>query len=75
MKVEADADPVPETYTVSFKMNGHGDAIDSQTINEGEKATEPTAPVAEGYTFGGWFTDAGITRGAMAAIAQRFMTK
>ena len=51
----------PVTYTVTFDMNGHGTAIASQTINEGEKATEPAAPVADGYTFGGWFTNAGCT--------------
>ncbi len=44
-------------YTVSFNTNNHGDAIDNQTIESGKYATEPTAPTADGYTFGGWYTD------------------
>ena len=28
---------------------------------DGQKATEPTAPTATGYTFGGWYTDAACT--------------
>lgn len=54
-------EPELETYTVSFDLNGHGEAIASQTVTEGGKATEPTAPVAEGYTFGGWYIDAACT--------------
>ncbi len=57
----ADPQPEPETYTVTFNMNGHGTAIAAQTIIKGEKATEPAAPTAEGYTFGGWYTDAACT--------------
>jgi len=46
------------TYTVTFDMNGHGDTIADQIITEGEKAVAPAAPAAEGYTFGGWYTNA-----------------
>lgn len=46
-------------YAVTFNMNDHGDAIDSQDIKHGEKATRPDDPVAIGFDFGGWFTDNG----------------
>ena len=48
------------TYTVTFDKNGHGTTT-TQTINSGEKATEPKAPTATGYTFGGWYTEAECT--------------
>ena len=53
----------PETvsYTVSFNMNGQGSAIAAETVNEGAKVSEPTAPTASGYLFRGWFTDAACT--------------
>lgn len=47
-------------YTVAFNANG-GDAVNSQTINEGEKAAKPTDPTRSGYVFGGWFADSGLT--------------
>ena len=50
------------TYTVSFDANGHGTAPSAQTVIENESATEPTpAPIATGYTFGGWYTDENCT--------------
>ena len=50
--------PAPTTYTVTFDANGHGTAPAAQTINSGEKATEPTAPTESGWTFGGWYQNA-----------------
>ena len=44
--------------TVTFNANGHGTAPAAQTVATGGKATEPTAPTAEGYTFGGWYKEA-----------------
>ncbi|MGM9809278.1 MAG: InlB B-repeat-containing protein [Paludibacteraceae bacterium] len=44
------------THTVTFHANGHGEAPTSQTIIDGETATAPTAPTAEGYTFVDWYT-------------------
>lgn len=52
-----------QVYTVSFDLQGHGDAIDPQDIISGEKATKPADPIAIGYDFGGWFTDAACTAG------------
>ncbi|MEE0951781.1 MAG: InlB B-repeat-containing protein [Paludibacteraceae bacterium] len=49
------------SYTVSFNLQGHGSAIDAQTINYGAKATQPTTPTATGYTFGGWYKETGCT--------------
>lgn len=45
------------THTVTFNANGHGTAPSAQTVTDGQKATKPTNPTAEGYTFGGWYTD------------------
>ncbi|MBQ6018071.1 MAG: InlB B-repeat-containing protein [Clostridiales bacterium] len=45
-------------YTVTFNANGHGTAPAAQTITSGGTATEPTAPTAEGWNFGGWYQDA-----------------
>ncbi len=47
----------PAEYTVTFDSQG-GDSVPSQTLLSGEQATEPTEPTREGYTFGGWYTEA-----------------
>ena len=49
------------TYTVTFDANGHGTAPAAQTVSQGSKATQPAAPTATGYTFGGWYREAGCT--------------
>ena len=49
--------------TVSFDAASAGTEIASQTVKEGEKLTAPAAPVRDGYTFIGWFKDAGLTEG------------
>ena len=46
------------TYTVTFKMNGHGTQVADQTVEDGNKATKPDDPAASGWTFGGWYADA-----------------
>ena len=51
----------PPTYTVTFNANGHGTAPAAQTVTQGSKATQPAAPTATGYTFGGWYREAGCT--------------
>jgi len=49
-------------YTVSFNMNGHGSAISNQSVLSGGTAATPSpAPTATGYTFGGWYEEAGCT--------------
>ena len=49
------------TYSVTFDANGHGTAPNDQEIEDGEKATEPTAPSEKGYTFGGWYKEDACT--------------
>ena len=55
--------PVPTvaSYTVSFDMNGVGKAPADQTVENGKKASEPDEPSAEGYRFGGWYTNSDCT--------------
>ena len=42
--------------TVTFNSQG-GSAVNSQTVEHGGLATEPTAPTKEGCTFGGWYKE------------------
>ncbi|WP_353882572.1 InlB B-repeat-containing protein [Paenibacillus amylolyticus] len=64
---------VPITYTVTFESNG-GSLVTEQTVNEGAVATAPGAPMLEGYTFDGWYSDSelmipyGFTEGVMANV-------
>ncbi|MBQ5399312.1 MAG: InlB B-repeat-containing protein [Ruminococcus sp.] len=44
-------------FDVNFELNGHGEAIESQSVVRSGKAVKPADPEAEGYTFGGWYTD------------------
>lgn len=51
------------TIDVTFDTNGHGATPSTQTLASGDKVTKPaTDPTAEGYTFGGWFTDQACTK-------------
>lgn len=50
-----------KTWTVTFDANGYGTAPAVQTVEEGEKATKPADPTAEGYSFQGWYTTAECT--------------
>ncbi|KAI7259952.1 hypothetical protein KC345_g10188, partial [Hortaea werneckii] len=43
-------------YTVGFDSNG-GPDVASQTVNPGDQAKAPAAPIRDGYTFEGWYTD------------------
>jgi uncharacterized repeat protein (TIGR02543 family) len=45
---------------VVFDSNG-GTSVASKTVSYNEKVTKPTDPTKEGYTFGGWYTDAALT--------------
>ena len=40
--------------SVAFNMNGHGSQVATQYVNNGSKASEPSAPSASYYTFNGW---------------------
>ena len=50
-------DPATIYHTVSFDSNGHGVSPDSQTIEHGKTANKPDDLEAEGWTFGGWYTE------------------
>ncbi len=52
---------VAEAYTITFNVNGHGAAPDAQLVKKNQQATEPSTPIAEGYTFGGWYKEAECT--------------
>ena len=53
-----------EARTVTFDLNGvDGKGPDALTVYEGDKVTEPKAPTADGYKFGGWYTDKDCTAG------------
>ena len=45
------------SYTIKFNTNG-GNTISAQKVDKGGVATEPEAPVKEGYIFEGWYKDA-----------------
>lgn len=47
--------------TLAFDMLGHGTAPASQSLTAGTAPTQPAAPVADGFEFKGWFTDAALT--------------
>ena len=47
------------TYTVIFNADG-GSAVDSQQIVYGGSAVQPKAPVKDGFSFGGWYSDSGL---------------
>ncbi len=46
--------------TVAFNSNG-GSVVTSQTVNCGGTITTPTVPTKTGYSFGGWYSDSGLT--------------
>ncbi len=48
-------------FTVRFETNGAA-AVKSQTVPKGGTATAPSAPVKDGYQFGGWYLDADFTK-------------
>ena len=48
-------------HTVTFNANGHGTAPSAVTTAYNTTITAPTAPTAEGYTFGGWYKESTCT--------------
>ncbi len=48
------------SYTISFNSNG-GSAVASIIQNYGTAVTQPADPTKTGYTFAGWYADAGLT--------------
>ena len=54
--------PGPTYFSISFEMNGHGTQIPSKSVAYGAKLEKPEDPIEEGFIFGGWFTDEGLTQ-------------
>jgi uncharacterized repeat protein (TIGR02543 family) len=50
-------------YTVSYVTNGHGTAPADEIVIFGRKVTEPPAPTAQGYIFGGWYKSSACADG------------
>jgi uncharacterized repeat protein (TIGR02543 family) len=48
------------SYTITFVSNG-GSAVAAITQEVGSTIVPPTPPTRTGYTFAGWFSDAGLT--------------
>ena len=46
-------------YTVSFNTSG-GSSVESESVQNGQKATKPSDPTKEGFTFIGWYKDSGF---------------
>ncbi|ANY67551.1 hypothetical protein BBD42_14520 [Paenibacillus sp. BIHB 4019] len=55
--VEVTAQWKPNSYTVSFNVNGALQEVADQTLGYGDKVIEPAAPTREDYVFGGWYRD------------------
>ena len=49
------------SVSVTFDLQGHGNAIDPVNVRSGSAIKAPTAPTAAGYVFGGWFKEAACT--------------
>ena len=47
-----------EEMIVTYDMQGHGTQIAPTTVKSGDKLTAPITPIAEGYTFRGWYKEA-----------------
>lgn len=61
-EVETPEESAPvNTYTVSFVTNSDT-VIADLIVEEGKKAKAPATPENEGYEFGGWYSDSGLTK-------------
>jgi uncharacterized repeat protein (TIGR02543 family) len=59
---------VSTSRTVTFNSNG-GSAVASQSVIDNTTATQPADPTKSGFTFGGWYSDAGLTTSFSFATA------
>ena len=47
--------PIQEEKTVTYTFTVGGEAVNSQTLKDGDELIQPEDPVMEGYSFDGWF--------------------
>jgi uncharacterized protein (TIGR02145 family)/uncharacterized repeat protein (TIGR02543 family) len=60
--------PLAVTYTVTWNVDG-GSPVPTQTsVGQGGQITAPAAMTKTGYTFGGWYTNSGLTAAAAFPI-------
>lgn len=46
-----------KNYSITYEMNGKGEQIPAEYVEEGLYLTEPAKPTEDDYVFIGWFTD------------------
>ena len=46
--------------TVTFELNGHGTAVNAQSVSAGDSAVRPDDPSESGWLFSGWYSDAEV---------------
>jgi uncharacterized repeat protein (TIGR02543 family) len=56
------------TYTITYTLNGGADGGNPATYTVTTPTITLVAPTQNGYTFGGWFTNAGLTGSAVTSI-------
>src|SRR5690606_3989105 len=52
--------PIVVNQTITFETNG-GSVVGAITQAQGSTVVAPANPIKEGYTFGGWYSDEGLT--------------
>ncbi|MDE6242207.1 MAG: InlB B-repeat-containing protein [Anaeroplasmataceae bacterium] len=65
---EGSETPEPDTYTITYNVQGHGEAPASVS-NATALPTNLPQITAEGYVFGGWYLNADCTEAAQAGAA------
>lgn len=64
---------IVDTFDVTFDSDG-GSAVDTQTVDDGDMATEPTDPTKDGYTFVEWQLDGSAYDFSTAVTADTALT-
>lgn len=59
VKVEVKEKAPEKTFTVTFESNG-GSEVKAVAVSEGVAVEKPADPTRSGYTFDGWYKDAGL---------------
>ena len=62
------------TYALTYNCNGAESGCPSSTTASALPDPLPSAPTRDGYTFGGWYTDEGLTVAAVAGATMKGAT-